>query len=294
MACGGLKAYEAQVDVALLGKHHSQRIVEYANDMVNYAKGKKLKDGGPLKLKIGIHTGNVISGVVGEHKPQFSLIGDTVNKTSRVCSKGEDNQIFMSAETKAILKEQSDAYAYDEKTVFMKGLGNIPIYRILKKRFDKKKDGLKKKKQSNTKGGNYGRSTRTDGIQTNRDNFSDSESIINLDQAESPRGDIDADALNLTEEGERKSSDSSSMEKFQENDKGYGKKQMSREELHTRNMLYQLVERPKYLLSFNFLDMEGLFMHQLIEGSKGRTMLFLASYVILEKVFALLHYLIEC
>ena len=38
-------------------------------------------------LKIGIHSGEVISGVVGENKPQFSLIGDTINKTSRVCSK---------------------------------------------------------------------------------------------------------------------------------------------------------------------------------------------------------------
>ncbi len=40
-----------------------------------------------MKVKIGIHSGKVISGVVGENKPQFSLVGDTVNKTSRVCSK---------------------------------------------------------------------------------------------------------------------------------------------------------------------------------------------------------------
>jgi guanylate cyclase len=39
-----------------------------------------------LNIKIGIHHGNVIIGVIGFHKPQFSLIGDAVNTTSRHCS----------------------------------------------------------------------------------------------------------------------------------------------------------------------------------------------------------------
>jgi guanylate cyclase len=47
-----------------------------------YGKNKDKK----LKIKIGIHTGKVIIGVIGFHKPQFSLIGDTVNTTSRHCS----------------------------------------------------------------------------------------------------------------------------------------------------------------------------------------------------------------
>jgi len=39
-----------------------------------------------LNIKIGIHHGNVMIGVIGFHKPQFSLIGDAVNTTSRHCS----------------------------------------------------------------------------------------------------------------------------------------------------------------------------------------------------------------
>ena len=41
-----------------------------------------------MVVKIGIHYGYVIAGVIGDHKPQFSLIGDTVNTTSRLCSTG--------------------------------------------------------------------------------------------------------------------------------------------------------------------------------------------------------------
>jgi class 3 adenylate cyclase len=39
-----------------------------------------LKNGKTLEIKIAIHTGPVISGVVGETKPQYSLIGDTCYK----------------------------------------------------------------------------------------------------------------------------------------------------------------------------------------------------------------------
>lgn len=51
--------------------------------MQNFVNSITLKTGQKMRVKIGIHTGDVISGVVGETKPQFSLIGDTVNKSDR-------------------------------------------------------------------------------------------------------------------------------------------------------------------------------------------------------------------
>lgn len=67
--------------------------INLAFDMVAFIKTVKQ---GTLKIKIGIHYGNAIAGVIGYHKPQFSLIGDTVNTTSRVCSTGEDGKITIS------------------------------------------------------------------------------------------------------------------------------------------------------------------------------------------------------
>lgn len=56
--------------------------------MMEYSKKFKFGQSGNVRIKIGIHYGRVIAGVIGHHKPQFSLIGDTVNTTSRVCSTG--------------------------------------------------------------------------------------------------------------------------------------------------------------------------------------------------------------
>lgn len=91
-----------------------------------------MKDGSPVKVKIGIHTGNVISGVVGENKPQFSLIGDTVNKTSRVCSKCKENSILISKETYQLLEAHSNMYAYEQHVVEMKGIGRENVFYIRK------------------------------------------------------------------------------------------------------------------------------------------------------------------
>ena len=84
MACGGLKAIEKNYNKNRSIKHHTIRIVNLAFEIVEYVKKRTLKNGDPLLVKIGIHTGRVISGVVGQHKPQFSLVGDTVNRTSRM------------------------------------------------------------------------------------------------------------------------------------------------------------------------------------------------------------------
>ncbi len=63
-----------------------------------------------MHIKIGIHFGRVIAGVIGYHKPQFSLIGDTVNTASRICTTANKGHIKLSEEAFAELERNKYIY----------------------------------------------------------------------------------------------------------------------------------------------------------------------------------------
>lgn len=69
MACGGLKSAERKIESRLLNKHHSVRVTDFGLEVINHVKSVYLKNGNSLEVKVGIHTGTVISGVVGDTKP---------------------------------------------------------------------------------------------------------------------------------------------------------------------------------------------------------------------------------
>jgi len=128
MACGGLKSAERKIESRLLNKHHSVRVTDFGMEVANYVKDVFLKNGKHLEVKLGIHTGPVISGVVGDTKPQFSLIGDTVNKTSRVCSLTIPLKVSVSKETHHYLELYTNNLYFSTTYVEMKGIGREPIF----------------------------------------------------------------------------------------------------------------------------------------------------------------------
>ena len=98
MACAGIKASESEISQHILQIEKTKRVINASFDMILDGEANN------LKLKIGVHRGRIIAGVIGYHKPQFSLIGDTVNTTSRLCSTGEDGQITISAKAYQAVK----------------------------------------------------------------------------------------------------------------------------------------------------------------------------------------------
>jgi class 3 adenylate cyclase len=105
MACAGLSSCEINVSSQLLKTEKTRRLVSMALEMTKYIENVTYGKGEHIKLKIGIHNGRVIS----YHKPQFSLIGDTVNTTSRVCSTGVDGSITLSEEAFENIKNSNIA-----------------------------------------------------------------------------------------------------------------------------------------------------------------------------------------
>ena len=130
MAAGGIKECEIDVDPVLLITHHSVRCFEFAVDILDLVQNMILNSGDKITVKIGIHKGRVIPAVVGDHKPQFSLIGDTVNTTSRMASNGEKNCITCSEFAYEEIKRKYKDFSVSNKQIKGKGLMNLYSYSL--------------------------------------------------------------------------------------------------------------------------------------------------------------------
>ena len=115
MACAGLVACEVGITTHIVAIEKTRRAINLALKMKKYCNDQIYGEMNKMKVKIGIHVGKVIAGVIGYHKPQFSLIGDTVNTTSRVCSTGEDGRITISNE--AYQKVRASELFFDPRKV---------------------------------------------------------------------------------------------------------------------------------------------------------------------------------
>jgi class 3 adenylate cyclase len=125
LACAGLKDSEIGVDEGILRSTHARRAVELALAVIQESKKITLKDGSKVKFKIGVNSGPVTAGVVGYHKPQFSLVGDTVNTASRMASTlNEMNAVQISMSTFQMLGS-SDGLQFLEYLREVKGKGSM-------------------------------------------------------------------------------------------------------------------------------------------------------------------------
>ncbi len=92
-------AYMVVSGAPLQRNDHAQAIAQFALEMVEIMKEfRSFSTGEEIHLRIGIHSGEVVAGVIGKKKFAYDLWGDAVNTASRMESHGEAGKIHVTEE----------------------------------------------------------------------------------------------------------------------------------------------------------------------------------------------------
>lgn len=118
-------AYMAASGIPTPREDHAAAVVKFARDMIA-AMADFGEEHAPLQVRIGVHTGPVIAGVIGKKRSIYDVWGETVNLASRLESSGQAGLIQISGATLAALGAQSGKVRPHRHSV--KGIGEITSY----------------------------------------------------------------------------------------------------------------------------------------------------------------------
>jgi class 3 adenylate cyclase len=121
---------------AVLGALEIRQLVDQANR-------EKEGTGRPVfEIRIGVHTGPLMAGVVGEKKFVYDVWGDSVNLASRMESSGEKGRINVSEATYVLIRELFETEARGQVTAKYKGEQKMYFVRRIREEFSSDACGL--------------------------------------------------------------------------------------------------------------------------------------------------------
>jgi class 3 adenylate cyclase len=123
-------AYMCAGGIPTIDKDHPFRMVKAGMEIQDYILKnnlrRKAKGLAPWDIRIGIHVGPVVAGVVGRKKYAYDIWGSTVNIASRMESNGAPGQINISSAMYDIIK---DKYICSHRgKIHAKNVGDIDMY----------------------------------------------------------------------------------------------------------------------------------------------------------------------
>ena len=123
-------AYMAVGGLPVPNSTHAENVVYAALEIRDFMKKRARSNASDINLevRIGVHTGPVVAGIVGLKKFQYDIWGDTVNTAARMESSGAPGKVNVSNTTYEMVK---DRFAFEFRgEIEAKGKGKMPMYYV--------------------------------------------------------------------------------------------------------------------------------------------------------------------
>ncbi|MEO8638893.1 MAG: adenylate/guanylate cyclase domain-containing protein [Chloroflexota bacterium] len=122
-------AYMAVAGAPLARPDHAAAALTLARGMLDIVAEGRVRNAVELGLRVGLASGSVVGGVIGQKRILFDLWGETVNLASRMESSGLPGRIQVAPSTFALLR---DAFTFEERAgVEVKGVGVMTTYLLV-------------------------------------------------------------------------------------------------------------------------------------------------------------------
>ena len=120
--------YMAACGPPMIESMRTAAVVRFGLEMVDITERVARKHGIPISIRVGVHSGSLIAGVIGKSRFAYDMWGETVNMASRMESSGVPGQVQVS---ESAFERLAGRFAFEEReNIQMKGSPDVSAYLV--------------------------------------------------------------------------------------------------------------------------------------------------------------------